>query len=202
MSDHQSVPNWTVDEPNWTNCGGPLVTNWTLNNINGAHWFKPSRILSPKEYVEVEVHITARNAAIQCTPTLYHLCYKSHVIGGEWQKLSEHTVLGHMVAGVVVSHWFIGTAAITPAFNFRNCKRHGRTTSMKTSPSNINLYFRRNNADRQFRQVDQKSNQWFGATLTSTGRNGAIMINLGTSWLRHTGSWRDMRVRSKQLNID
>ncbi|XP_022819593.1 integrin alpha-PS2 isoform X2 [Spodoptera litura] len=33
----------------------------------------------------------------------------------------------------------------------------------------------RNNADRQGRQVDQKSNQWFGATLTSTGRNGAIM---------------------------
>ncbi|KAF9788975.1 hypothetical protein SFRURICE_016835, partial [Spodoptera frugiperda] len=30
-----------------------------------------------------EVHITARNAAIQCTPTFHHLCYKSHVIGGE-----------------------------------------------------------------------------------------------------------------------
>ncbi|KAF9816453.1 hypothetical protein SFRURICE_000359, partial [Spodoptera frugiperda] len=26
--------------------------------------------------------ITARNAAIQCTPTFHHLCYKSHVIGG------------------------------------------------------------------------------------------------------------------------
>uniref|UniRef100_A0A2H1WSM9 SFRICE_038576 n=1 Tax=Spodoptera frugiperda TaxID=7108 RepID=A0A2H1WSM9_SPOFR len=31
----------------------------------------------------VEVHITARNAAIQCTPTFHHLCYKSRVIGGE-----------------------------------------------------------------------------------------------------------------------
>uniref|UniRef100_A0A2H1WIJ9 SFRICE_026396 n=1 Tax=Spodoptera frugiperda TaxID=7108 RepID=A0A2H1WIJ9_SPOFR len=28
-------------------------------------------------------HITARNAAIQCTPTFHHLCYKFHVIGGE-----------------------------------------------------------------------------------------------------------------------
>ncbi|KAF9789003.1 hypothetical protein SFRURICE_005605, partial [Spodoptera frugiperda] len=27
-----------------------------------------------------EVNITARNAAIQCTPTYHHLCYKSHVI--------------------------------------------------------------------------------------------------------------------------
>lgn len=33
----------------------------------------------------------------------------------------------------------------------------------------------RNNEDRTGRPVDQKSNQWFGATLTSTGRNGAIM---------------------------
>ncbi|KAF9801717.1 hypothetical protein SFRURICE_014871, partial [Spodoptera frugiperda] len=30
-----------------------------------------------------EVHITARKAAIRCTPTFHHLCYKSHVIGGE-----------------------------------------------------------------------------------------------------------------------
>uniref|UniRef100_A0A2H1VPB3 SFRICE_004517 n=1 Tax=Spodoptera frugiperda TaxID=7108 RepID=A0A2H1VPB3_SPOFR len=30
-----------------------------------------------------EVHITARNAAIQCTPTFHYLCYKSHVIGDE-----------------------------------------------------------------------------------------------------------------------
>ncbi|KAF9800267.1 hypothetical protein SFRURICE_010287 [Spodoptera frugiperda] len=29
------------------------------------------------------MHITARNAAIQCTHTCHHLCYKSHVIGGE-----------------------------------------------------------------------------------------------------------------------
>ncbi|XP_026747771.1 integrin alpha-PS2 isoform X3 [Trichoplusia ni] len=33
----------------------------------------------------------------------------------------------------------------------------------------------RNNEDRQGRIIDQKSHQWFGATLTSTGRNGAIM---------------------------
>ncbi|KAF9800684.1 hypothetical protein SFRURICE_015338 [Spodoptera frugiperda] len=31
----------------------------------------------------VELHITPRNAAMQCTPTIHHLCYKSHVIGGE-----------------------------------------------------------------------------------------------------------------------
>ncbi|KAF9802250.1 hypothetical protein SFRURICE_008932, partial [Spodoptera frugiperda] len=30
-----------------------------------------------------EVHITARDAAIQCTPTFQRLCFKSHVIGGE-----------------------------------------------------------------------------------------------------------------------
>ncbi|KAF9796795.1 hypothetical protein SFRURICE_020482, partial [Spodoptera frugiperda] len=29
-----------------------------------------------------EVFITIRNAAIQCTTTFHHLCYKSHVIGG------------------------------------------------------------------------------------------------------------------------
>ncbi|KAF9789006.1 hypothetical protein SFRURICE_005608, partial [Spodoptera frugiperda] len=29
------------------------------------------------------VHIRAHNAVLQCTPTFYHLCYKSHVIGGE-----------------------------------------------------------------------------------------------------------------------
>ncbi|KAF9798034.1 hypothetical protein SFRURICE_012838 [Spodoptera frugiperda] len=29
-----------------------------------------------------EVHITARNAAVQCTPTFHHLCYKFHVIEG------------------------------------------------------------------------------------------------------------------------
>ncbi|KAF9810181.1 hypothetical protein SFRURICE_017405 [Spodoptera frugiperda] len=29
------------------------------------------------------MHITARNAAIQYTPTFHHLCYKSHIIGGE-----------------------------------------------------------------------------------------------------------------------
>lgn len=32
-----------------------------------------------------------------------------------------------------------------------------------------------NNADRQGRQIEEKSNQWFGATLTSTGRNGPIV---------------------------
>ncbi|XP_072944283.1 integrin alpha-PS2 isoform X2 [Epargyreus clarus] len=32
-----------------------------------------------------------------------------------------------------------------------------------------------NNVDTQQRQIDQKSNQWFGATLTSTGRNGPIV---------------------------
>ncbi|KAF9791348.1 hypothetical protein SFRURICE_021514 [Spodoptera frugiperda] len=31
----------------------------------------------------VEMYITARNAAIQFTPTFYHLCNNSHVIGGE-----------------------------------------------------------------------------------------------------------------------
>ncbi|KAF9811899.1 hypothetical protein SFRURICE_021256 [Spodoptera frugiperda] len=30
-----------------------------------------------------EVHITAHNAALQCTPTFHHLWYKSHVIGDE-----------------------------------------------------------------------------------------------------------------------
>ncbi|CAH2073081.1 unnamed protein product, partial [Iphiclides podalirius] len=34
---------------------------------------------------------------------------------------------------------------------------------------------RGNNVDTQQRQIDQKSNQWFGATLTSTGRNGPIV---------------------------
>ncbi|XP_037869411.1 integrin alpha-PS2 isoform X2 [Bombyx mori] len=32
-----------------------------------------------------------------------------------------------------------------------------------------------NNVDPQGRQVEEKSNQWFGATLTSTGRNGPIV---------------------------
>ncbi|CAH0722037.1 unnamed protein product, partial [Brenthis ino] len=32
-----------------------------------------------------------------------------------------------------------------------------------------------NNIDSAHRQIDQKSNQWFGATLTSTGRNGPIV---------------------------
>ncbi|XP_039747340.1 integrin alpha-PS2 isoform X2 [Pararge aegeria] len=34
---------------------------------------------------------------------------------------------------------------------------------------------RYNNLDTAHRQIDQKSNQWFGATLTSTGRNGPIV---------------------------
>ncbi|XP_045445586.1 integrin alpha-PS2 [Melitaea cinxia] len=34
---------------------------------------------------------------------------------------------------------------------------------------------RNNNVDTAHRQIDQKSNQWFGATLTSTGRNGPIV---------------------------
>ncbi|XP_032514077.2 integrin alpha-PS2 isoform X2 [Danaus plexippus] len=34
---------------------------------------------------------------------------------------------------------------------------------------------RYNNMDTARRQIDQKSNQWFGATLTSTGRNGPIV---------------------------
>ncbi|XP_049867403.1 integrin alpha pat-2 isoform X2 [Pectinophora gossypiella] len=34
---------------------------------------------------------------------------------------------------------------------------------------------RGNNVDSSRRQIDQKSNQWFGATLTSTGRNGPIV---------------------------
>ncbi|CAH4037108.1 unnamed protein product [Pieris brassicae] len=34
---------------------------------------------------------------------------------------------------------------------------------------------RNNNVDSAHRQIDQKSNQWFGATLTSTGRNGPIV---------------------------
>ncbi|XP_045490857.1 integrin alpha-PS2 isoform X3 [Colias croceus] len=34
---------------------------------------------------------------------------------------------------------------------------------------------RNNNVDSSHRQIDQKSNQWFGATLTSTGRNGPIV---------------------------
>ncbi|KAF9823178.1 hypothetical protein SFRURICE_001129 [Spodoptera frugiperda] len=41
-----------------------------------------------------EVHITALNAAIQCTPTFHHLCYKSRVKGGEpiaiyWAQLQS-----------------------------------------------------------------------------------------------------------------
>uniref|UniRef100_A0A2H1VHN8 SFRICE_010667 n=1 Tax=Spodoptera frugiperda TaxID=7108 RepID=A0A2H1VHN8_SPOFR len=36
-----------------------------------------------------ETHLTARNAAIQCTPTFNHLCYKSHVIGGELIAISR-----------------------------------------------------------------------------------------------------------------
>ncbi|KAF9806493.1 hypothetical protein SFRURICE_001288 [Spodoptera frugiperda] len=38
-----------------------------------------SRLLSPKGWAEV--HITARNAAIQSTPTFHHLCYKYNIIG-------------------------------------------------------------------------------------------------------------------------
>uniref|UniRef100_A0A2H1VWE4 SFRICE_019910 n=1 Tax=Spodoptera frugiperda TaxID=7108 RepID=A0A2H1VWE4_SPOFR len=41
--------------------------------------------------MKAEMHITARNAAVQCTLTFHNLCYKSHVIGGEliaiyWEK--------------------------------------------------------------------------------------------------------------------
>uniref|UniRef100_A0A2H1WVD5 SFRICE_023232 n=1 Tax=Spodoptera frugiperda TaxID=7108 RepID=A0A2H1WVD5_SPOFR len=36
-------------------------------------------LLSPN--VWAEVHTTAYNATVQCTPTFYHLCCKSHVIG-------------------------------------------------------------------------------------------------------------------------
>lgn len=39
------------------------------------------------------------------------------------------------------------------------------------------VLFSGNNEDKQGRPIDQKSNQWFGATLTSTGRNGAIMVS-------------------------
>ncbi|KAF9797289.1 hypothetical protein SFRURICE_006271, partial [Spodoptera frugiperda] len=38
-------------------------------------------ILSPEG--QAELHITARNAAIQCNPSFHYLCYKSHVIGVE-----------------------------------------------------------------------------------------------------------------------
>ncbi|KAF9813208.1 hypothetical protein SFRURICE_015697 [Spodoptera frugiperda] len=38
-----------------------------------------SRLLSSQGYAEV--HVTVRNAAIQCTATFHHLCYESHVIG-------------------------------------------------------------------------------------------------------------------------
>ncbi|KAF9816231.1 hypothetical protein SFRURICE_003782 [Spodoptera frugiperda] len=40
-----------------------------------------SRLLSPR--VQAEMHITARNAARQCTSTFPCSFYKSHVIGGE-----------------------------------------------------------------------------------------------------------------------
>ncbi|KAF9791756.1 hypothetical protein SFRURICE_020155 [Spodoptera frugiperda] len=32
---------------------------------------------------KAEVHITAHNGTVQYTPTLHHLCYRSHVIGSE-----------------------------------------------------------------------------------------------------------------------
>ncbi|KAF9824694.1 hypothetical protein SFRURICE_000559 [Spodoptera frugiperda] len=47
-----------------------------------------SRLLSPNG--QVEMHITACKITIQCTPTFHHLCYKSHVIGGESMPYTGH----------------------------------------------------------------------------------------------------------------
>ncbi|KAF9793983.1 hypothetical protein SFRURICE_003419 [Spodoptera frugiperda] len=65
------------------------------NNINKVYLsVSPLVALFARSKVGIETHnvtpfipeglgITARNAAIQCTPTFHNLCYKSHVIGGE-----------------------------------------------------------------------------------------------------------------------
>ncbi|CAG9784048.1 unnamed protein product [Diatraea saccharalis] len=46
---------------------------------------------------------------------------------------------------------------------------------------------RANNKDTGDHQIDQKSNQWFGATLASTGRNGPIVVTLHRYQL--SGRW-------------
>lgn len=38
-------------------------------------------------------------------------------------------------------------------------------------------FFAANKADSHGRQIEEMSNQWFGATLTSTGRNGPIVVS-------------------------
>lgn len=58
---------------------------------------------------------------------------------------------------------------------YRNYAAEGSARTLdRCSPMQFDKH-PRNGEDKQGRQIDQKSNQWFGATLTSTGRNGAIM---------------------------
>ncbi|XP_047021032.1 integrin alpha-PS2 isoform X2 [Helicoverpa zea] len=58
---------------------------------------------------------------------------------------------------------------------FRNYGAEGNARALdRCSPMHFDKN-PKNNEDRQGRPIDQKSNQWFGATLTSTGRNGAII---------------------------
>ncbi|XP_013180583.1 PREDICTED: integrin alpha-PS2-like isoform X2 [Papilio xuthus] len=57
------------------------------------------------------------------------------------------------------------------------CDPARRTAQPSLAPCSIMDFDKNkgNNVDTQHRQIDQKSNQWFGATLSSTGRNGPIV---------------------------
>lgn len=66
--------------------GGMLLMNMSVT----SRIHTTSRLLSPNG--QVEMHITACKITIQCTPTFHHLCYKSHVIGGEPQRLYSHFI--------------------------------------------------------------------------------------------------------------
>ncbi|KAF9804551.1 hypothetical protein SFRURICE_014459 [Spodoptera frugiperda] len=87
-----------------------------------------------------EVHITVRNATVQCTPTFHHLCCKSHVIGGEPIAIADSRIEPDTPCPATRNNYLWITLSDTPCgYRTRYTLRGSRLPSHRTNRAAIDL---------------------------------------------------------------